>query len=86
MSNASKITGQLARQGSQGSKVVQCVACKGDIQPYAGRPVSLYSNRYAHHPGDCQGSKPGLASSMSWQAKGNCSPGSAGTLSLEMSP
>lgn len=54
MSNASKISDQLQRQGSQGSKVVRCVACQGDIQPYAGRPVSLYSGRYAHHPGQCQ--------------------------------
>jgi len=26
---------------SQGGKVVPCVRCKGDIQPYAGRAVSL---------------------------------------------
>jgi hypothetical protein len=51
------IADQLKSHGSQGSKVVQCVICKGDIQPYAGRPVSLYSNRYAHHPGQCQGSE-----------------------------
>ncbi len=44
---------QLERQGSQGAKVVQCVQCKGDIQPYAGRLVSLVSKRYAHHPGQC---------------------------------
>jgi hypothetical protein len=48
----SKITAaQIERQGSQGSKIVPCVACGGDIQPYAGRPVSL--SRYAHHPGQC---------------------------------
>jgi hypothetical protein len=52
MSNV-KITDQLKRHGSQGSKVVQCVVCRGDIQPYAGRPVSLVSKRYAHHPGQC---------------------------------
>jgi hypothetical protein len=48
-----KIADQLNRQGSQGAKVVQCVVCKGDIQPFAGRPVSLYGKRYAHHPDQC---------------------------------
>ena len=49
----STIADQIKRHGSQGAKVVQCVACKGDIQPYAGRPVSLIGKRYAHHPGQC---------------------------------
>jgi hypothetical protein len=49
----SKVTAQLERHGSNGSKVVQCVACGADIQPYAGRPVSLVSKRWAHHPGQC---------------------------------
>jgi hypothetical protein len=48
-----KIADQLKRNGSQGAKVVQCVVCKGDIPPYAGRPVSLVGKRYAHHPGQC---------------------------------
>jgi hypothetical protein len=39
------------RNGSQGGKVVTCVRCSGDIQPYAGREVA--DNRYAHHPGQC---------------------------------
>ena len=52
--SAASIAEQLKRQGSQGGKVVQCVACKGDIQPYAGRPVSLYGKRFAHHPGQCR--------------------------------
>jgi hypothetical protein len=47
------IADQLKRHGSQGAKVVTCVVCKGDIAPYAGRPVSLYSKRFAHHPGQC---------------------------------
>lgn len=51
------IADQVKRQGSQGAKVVQCVVCKGDIQPYAGRPVSVYSKRYAHHPGQCVDTK-----------------------------
>lgn len=46
------ITEQLKRRGSQGSKVVQCAACGGDIQPYSGRPVSLLG-QFAHHPGQC---------------------------------
>jgi hypothetical protein len=54
MSNASKIADQLKRHGSQGAKTVQCVVCRGDIPPYAGRPVSLHTNRFAHHPGQCQ--------------------------------
>jgi hypothetical protein len=37
---------------SQGGKVVPCVRCSGDIQPYAGREVA--DNRYAHHPGQCR--------------------------------
>lgn len=52
--SASTIADQLKRHGSQGAKVVQCVTCKGDIQPYAGCPVSLYSGRFAHHPGQCR--------------------------------
>jgi hypothetical protein len=47
------IAEQLKRHGSQGAKVVQCVACQGDIQPFAGRPVSLVGKRFAHHPGQC---------------------------------
>lgn len=46
------IAAQVERQGSQGATVVQCVVCRGDIPPYAGRPVSLYG-KYAHHPGQC---------------------------------
>ena len=38
---------------SQGGKVVQCVRCNGDIQPYAGRAVSLIGSHYAHHEGQC---------------------------------
>ncbi len=38
---------------SQGGKVVACVRCRGDIQPYAGRAVSLIGNHYSHHPGQC---------------------------------
>ena len=38
---------------SQGSKTVPCVRCQGDIQPYAGRAVSLLSGVFAHHPGKC---------------------------------
>jgi hypothetical protein len=53
MSKSTTITEQLKRHASQGGKTVRCVACGGDIQPYAGRPVSLYSKRYAHHPGQC---------------------------------
>ena len=44
---------QLKRHSSNGSKVVVCVSCAGDIQPFAGRPVSLIGSRYAHHPGQC---------------------------------
>lgn len=47
------IEAQLKDRPSQGGKVVQCVQCKGDIPPYAGRLVSLVSKRYAHHPGQC---------------------------------
>jgi hypothetical protein len=39
------------RTSSQGGKVVTCVRCKSDIQPYAGREVAL--SKYAHHPGQC---------------------------------
>src|SRR6516162_10092631 len=52
---ASTIADQLKRHSSQGSKVVSCVACHGDIQPFAGRPVSLIGKLYAHHPGQCAG-------------------------------
>ena len=52
--SAAPIADQLKRQGSQGAKVVRCAVCKGDIQAYAGRPVSLYGQRYAHHPGQCK--------------------------------
>jgi hypothetical protein len=52
---ASTIADQLKRHSSQGSKVVSCVACHGDIQPFAGRPVSLIGMQYAHHPGQCAG-------------------------------
>jgi hypothetical protein len=51
----STIADQLKRHGSQGAKVVQCAACHGDIQPYAGQPVSLIGKLYAHHPGQCAG-------------------------------
>jgi len=47
------IAAQLKERGSNGSKVVRCVACDGEIQPYAGRPVSLIGGRFAHHPGQC---------------------------------
>ena len=47
------IAAQLKDRGSNGSKVVRCVACDGEIQPYAGRPVSLTGGRFAHHPGQC---------------------------------
>ena len=50
---AKSVAARLEHQGSQGAKVVQCVQCKGDIQPFAGRLVSLVSKRYAHHPGQC---------------------------------
>ena len=53
MSKSTTIAGQLKSRGSQGNKTVQCVACHGDIAPYAGRPVNLLSNRYAHHSGQC---------------------------------
>ncbi len=52
------VTAELERQGSQGAKVVQCVQCKGDIQPYAGRLVSTRGKRYAHHPGQCTDAGP----------------------------
>jgi hypothetical protein len=61
MTSTSKITAQLERKGSQGSKTAPCVACKGDIQPYVGRPVSLYSSRYAHHAGQCRDAESRLA-------------------------
>lgn len=46
---------QLKRHSSNGAKVVTCIACHGDIQPFAGRPVSLVGSKYAHHPGQCAG-------------------------------
>jgi hypothetical protein len=49
----STIADQLKRHSSNSSKVVTCVACRADIQPYSGRPVSLISSTYAHHPGQC---------------------------------
>jgi hypothetical protein len=54
MAKSTTIAEQLKRHGSQGATIVQCVACHGDIPAYAGRPVSLYSKRYAHHPGQCR--------------------------------
>jgi len=54
--SAAKVADQLKRQGSQGNKVVLCVACKRDVPPYAGRPVNLMpgdSKRFAHHQGQC---------------------------------
>ena len=48
-----KIAEQCKRHGSQGSKVVSCVRCRGDIQPYAGRRVAAYRDVYAHHAGQC---------------------------------
>jgi hypothetical protein len=48
------IAAQLERHSSNGSKVAECVACHGEIQPYTGRPVSLYSKRFAHQPGQCR--------------------------------
>ena len=53
MSKSTTIAGQLKSRGSQGNKTVPCVACQGDIPPYAGRPVNLLANRYAHQPGQC---------------------------------
>ena len=50
----SRASASLAKRGSQGSKIVPCVQCGGDIQPYAGRKVAEYSERYAHHPGQCK--------------------------------
>ena len=47
------IGAQLKDRPSQGGKSVQCVACKGEIPPYAGRQVSLIGNRYAHQAGQC---------------------------------
>lgn len=47
------IEAQLKDRPSQGGKSVQCVQCKTEIPPYAGRQVSLIGNRYAHHPGQC---------------------------------
>jgi hypothetical protein len=41
------------KHGSQGGKAVTCVRCSTDIPPYAGRRVAAYSDRYAHHPGQC---------------------------------
>jgi hypothetical protein len=42
---------KVSKPSSQGGKVVTCVRCNGDIQPYAGREVAL--SKYAHHPGQC---------------------------------
>jgi hypothetical protein len=53
MAKASKIADQCKRHGSQGGKVVQCIRCKGDIPPYAGRKVAELRETYAHHPGQC---------------------------------
>jgi hypothetical protein len=36
---------------SNGSKVVSCVRCASDIQPYAGREVAYHKN--SHHQGQC---------------------------------
>jgi len=47
------IEAQLKDRPSQGGKSVQCVQCKGEIPPYAGRLMSLIGERYAHHPGQC---------------------------------
>jgi hypothetical protein len=41
------------RHGSQGAKVVRCVRCSGDIQPFAGRKVSELREQYVHQPGQC---------------------------------
>lgn len=30
-----------------------CLKCAGKIAPYAGRPVSAYGSKFAHHPGQC---------------------------------
>jgi hypothetical protein len=49
---SSKRTAKISDK-SQGGKTVPCVRCKGDIQPYAGRAVSLIGSHYAHHPGQC---------------------------------
>jgi hypothetical protein len=51
---ARSIADQCKAHGSQGAKVVRCVRCGGNIQPYAGRRVAAYSDRYAHHWGQCQ--------------------------------
>jgi len=48
VSKSSKIS-----TSSQGGKPVQCVRCSGEIQPYAGRAVSLIGSHYAHHEGQC---------------------------------
>jgi hypothetical protein len=53
MAKVNKVADQCKRHGSQGGKVVQCVRCKGDIPPYAGRKVAAYRDAYAHHPGQC---------------------------------
>ena len=41
------------RPRSNGSKLVTCAMCSGDVQPYAGRALSLYGSKFAHHPGQC---------------------------------
>jgi len=50
---AKTIAAQLKREGSQGGKVVTCVRCHGDIQPYAGQPASLIGKQYTHQAGQC---------------------------------
>ena len=50
----SSLSAELAKRGSQGRKTVPCVRCQGEIQPYAGVRVTLYAERYAHHPGQCR--------------------------------
>jgi hypothetical protein len=41
------------RPRSNGNKLVTCAQCGADIQPYAGRAMSLYGSRFVHHPGQC---------------------------------
>lgn len=38
---------------SNGGKAAQCVKCSQEIQPYAGRALSLYGSSFAHHAGQC---------------------------------
>ncbi len=51
---------------SQGGKPVQCVRCSGEIEPYAGRAVSLLSGVFAHHPGKCADRAEQTALARSW--------------------